>query len=248
MSQPLPSLEDLADWYHTSLGQRIASTIGEQLDALLPSMFGYHLLLVGLDKPEWLQSSVIRHQVMMTDWFSKNVSLQGEYSRLPFAADSLDVVILPHSLELCEQPLQLLDDVDHALVPEGHVIIIGFNPYSLWGWRRYFGNKEQAPWRGSFLSPMKIRKQLLQLGYEVQAIHHGFYRPPIDNDEWLKRLLFLETFGRLALPYTAGVYVMVAKKKVANLMHIRPIWGYKGFVLGKRYSDRVVGAKMEEND
>ncbi len=241
------SLKALADWYQqTSLGMQLADQIKQQLDTIVPSLFGYHLLLAGLYQPHWLDKSFIRHQIIMTDWPAEQTSLLGECENLPFMAECLDVIVLPHSLELSDQPEDLLQNIDHSLVPGGHLIIIGFNPYSLWGWRRALSDKQCAPWRGKFYSSMKTRRLLRRLGYEVTMQQNCFYRPPLNNEKLLHKLLFLESLGKLLMPCVAGAYVLVAKKKVASLMPIRPVWRLKDLIFGKAYADRPVGAKRSD--
>ena len=61
------------------------------------------------------------------------VSLTCDFTELPFASHSLDLVVLPHVLEFSTDPHQVLREVERVLIPEGQVIICGFNPTSLWG-------------------------------------------------------------------------------------------------------------------
>ncbi|WP_223717365.1 class I SAM-dependent methyltransferase, partial [Escherichia fergusonii] len=65
------------------------------------------------------------------------VALRCDFHALPFPANSLDLVVLPHALELASDPHETLREVERVLVPEGRVVILGFNPASLWGlWQR----------------------------------------------------------------------------------------------------------------
>jgi ubiquinone/menaquinone biosynthesis C-methylase UbiE len=62
-----------------------------------------------------------------------------DFGELPFATQSLDLVVLPHVLEFAAEPHQVLREVERVLIPEGQVIICGFNPSSLWGMRQVAG-------------------------------------------------------------------------------------------------------------
>jgi len=64
---------------------------------------------------------------------SGRVQVETDYTALPFAAASIDLVLLPHVLEFASNPHQVLREVERVLVPEGQVVIAGFNPISLFG-------------------------------------------------------------------------------------------------------------------
>jgi ubiquinone/menaquinone biosynthesis C-methylase UbiE len=52
---------------------------------------------------------------------------------LPFAANSIDLAVMPHVLESHDNPHQILREVERILIPDGQLVITGFNPLSLWG-------------------------------------------------------------------------------------------------------------------
>ena len=76
-------------------------------------------------------------------------SLRCHFDALPFDAASLDLVVLPHALELARDPHLALREVERVLVPEGRVIIVGFNPASLWGTRQRLGRLRRLVSRSS---------------------------------------------------------------------------------------------------
>ena len=71
-------------------------------------------------------------------------ALYCDFDALPFPDHSLDLVVLPHALELSRDPHLTLREVERVLVPEGRVMILGFNPASLWGLRQRFGRARRA--------------------------------------------------------------------------------------------------------
>ena len=79
---------------------------------------------------------------------AQSVALHCDFDALPFANHSLDLVVLPHALELARDPHLTLREVERVLVPEGRVVIIGFNPASLWGLRQRAGPHAAAPRAG----------------------------------------------------------------------------------------------------
>ena len=83
---------------------------------------------------------------------------RSDLRQLPFASASLDLVVLPHVLEFLPDPHQMLREVERVLIPEGQVVIAGFNPLSLWGLRRYRPAQREGlfPWNGNYLSVLRL--------------------------------------------------------------------------------------------
>ena len=86
---------------------------------------------------------------------------------LPFAENGVDLIVLPHVLEFTDEPHQLLREVHRVIRPEGHLIIAGFNPFSLFGAKRYFGREQTMPWTGNFIALYRLKDWLSLLGFEV---------------------------------------------------------------------------------
>lgn len=218
----------LFDWYQTSLGQMLAQQEQQQLDRLLPDLFGYHLLQLGAASPSLLAASRILHKVVL-DTTAPSVfqpsQLTGQPEHLPIQPDSIDAVVLRHSLDVALDPRQVLREAERILVPEGHLIIIGFNPRSLWGIRRCLSFRTQeAPWADRFLSVHRIKDWLALLGMETSDIHYLFFRPPVGRSAVADRLQFLERWGQKWWPFLGGTYILLARKKVSTLTSIKPRW------------------------
>ncbi len=222
---------ELSRWFTQPLGQAWHTQEQRLLSELLDAYFGYHLLQVGRPQGEGLCSaSRIPHRIVLVDELSPG-SLAGESvllargEQLPLESGSVDVVVLPHTLPFAEQPHTLLREVERVLIPEGRVIILGFNPWSLFGLRRLLlGWRGQAPWCGHFYSGFRVRDWLSLLGFDSQGQQHYFYRPPLSRHGLLQRLAFLERWGARLWPILGGGYVLVARKRVTTLTPIRPRW------------------------
>ncbi len=63
---------------------------------------------------------------------------------LPLADSSVDLALLLHTLDYCEDPHRALREISQALSPEGVLVLTGFHPFSLWGAKRRL-SKNQAP-------------------------------------------------------------------------------------------------------
>jgi SAM-dependent methyltransferase len=228
----------LRDWYAKYPGIWLQEQELALLEGLVTDLFGYHILQVGLyNERTCLNVSRIPHRMVMdvrfpdidkckhqgqatnTDFFN------GEPEYIPVASDSLDVLVLSHTLEFCSNPHEVLREADRILIPEGYVVILGFNPWGLWSiWRILFGWRKKAPWCGRFISMARLKDWLQLLGFDITESCRYFFRPPLSHPGIMARLKFLDNLGRRFWPIMGGAYFLVAKKRVATLTLIKPRW------------------------
>jgi SAM-dependent methyltransferase len=231
-------------WYGRYPGLWLLEQEQKLLETVLADLFGYHILQIGMPNTSCcLNVSRIPHQMVMdmvfpgsdtnpkvechqTD-FSENITdhFYGEPEYIPLAADSLDVLILSHTLEFCANPHEVLREVDRILIPEGNVIILGFNPWGLWlPWRLLLGWRKKVPWCGRFISVARLKDWLQLLGFDITESRRFFFRPPLSQAGVMKHLQFLEKWGRRLWPFLGGAYFLVARKRMATLTPIKPRW------------------------
>jgi SAM-dependent methyltransferase len=240
----LPSAAEdrLRVWYDTDLGRTLLAAEREALDAVLPDLFGYYLVQVGLPCNDYLLgASLIRRQVVIGDtlpgiaWNDERVAhMRALPCLLPLRNDSVDVVLLPHTLDFEHAAHDVLREAERVLVPEGHMVILGFNPWSLWGLRRMFTwhRRRTPPWSGSFRGSSRIRDWLALLGFDLVLARSCFFRPPMRKTGLMRRLQWLEALGARRWPYFGGTYIIVARKRVATLTPIKPRWRPRRSLVG----------------
>lgn len=228
----LQAERSLAAWYQSEPGATLAAVEQQQISDVLANLFGYHLLQVGNTIPrDLLGDSRIRHRmVMLRPGVYQPVEAEagvfaGEPDQMPIGNDAVDVVLCPHVLEYASSPHEVLREVERILIPEGHVVIAGFNPWSLYGFSRLLiGWNKRVPWCGKFYSSARIRDWLALLGFDTVLSRTLFFRPPFSHAGVLQRLDFLERIGGRWWPRLGGVYIVVAKKRVTTLTPIKPRW------------------------
>jgi len=155
-------------------------------------------------------------------------ALRCHFDALPFAAGTLDLVVLPHALELARDPHLALREVERVLVPEGRAIIVGFNPASLWGLRQRLGRLRRRlaprssselflPHAGEFVGYRRLRDWLRLLSFEVEAGRFGCYVPPVRTSRWLARFAWMDRAGEHWWPVFGALYYIVAVKRVRGM-------------------------------
>ncbi len=222
---PQPFEPSLLEWFATPLGAYVLEADQRYFDAAVSDVFGFHAVQVGLSPLPCLRESRITNRHTL-DWENRT-DVVAEADALPFAADSLDLVVLPHTLEFVLQPHDVLREVQRVLRAEGHVIIAGFNPYSLFGCKRYLGREVLPPWNAAMISLYRIKDWLHLLGFDVIAGGLSAYAWPTQNQKWLKRVSWMDAAGDRWWPVAGGTYYLHAVKRVANVRLIRPEWSEK---------------------
>lgn len=214
--------QSLSEWFKTPPGQYVLDWEQATLDRLLADIFGYFAVQVGCPEIDFLRANRIPWRSSLA--LAGNAHIIADAHELPFAAESLDLLVLPHLLEFSEQPHQILREAERVLRPEGELVVTGFNPLSLWGIRRAFGGSQSAPWNAEFLTVLRVKDWLKLLNFEMRGGRFGLYKPPFDSDKWMQRFAFLESAGRAWWPVAGAVYVMQAKKRVAGMRVLTPSW------------------------
>lgn len=212
----------LNDWFATPQGQYLLVREQAYFDHGVADIFGFNALQLGLPEHEFLRASRIPLRVMAGHEAGAQVRLGMD--ELPFECGSLDLVLLPHVLEFNAHPHQILREVERVLMPEGHLIISGFNPRSLWGIRRAVGSRMGYPWCGNFIALPRLKDWLALLGFEVVAGRFVCYAPPLTNSSWLSRSHFMEPAGDRWWAVCGGVYFLQAIKRVPGMRLIKPKW------------------------
>ena len=239
-STPLKN-DSLPDWLASPAGQYLCAWEQTYLDRAVADVFGFHALQLGFPALDALQANrmphrwLALHEELPVDGVA--AALVTDAAALPFPASSLDLVVLPHTLEFSADPHHVLREVERVLVPEGRVVISGFNPTSLWGLRqargrlcgrlgiRAFGASSlYLPEAGDFIGSWRLRDWLRLLSFEVESDRFGCYRPAMRTEAWLQRYSWLDRAGARWWPIFGAVYFVVAVKKVRGMRLLGPAW------------------------
>jgi SAM-dependent methyltransferase len=231
----------LPEWLKTPAGEYLLAWEQRHLDQAVADVFGFHALQLGLPELDALRANRMPHR-----WLAVEAppvagtepaapprplaaaTLHCHFDALPFDAASLDLVVLPHALELARDPHLTLREVERVLVPEGRALIVGFNPASLWGTRQRLGRMRRAlglgsehdlflPRAGEFIGYRRLRDWLRLLSFEVESGRFGCYIPPLTSARWLERFAWMERAGDRLWPVFGALYYIVAVKRVRGM-------------------------------
>lgn len=229
-----PSLEvllpELQQWFDSELGQELLEAERALVKKALDSLYGMHLLQISVDgRQSLVDSCQVHHRYNFCPQVSSECvdsCLVGDHHDLPLQSDVVDVVVLHHILDFARSPHQVVREAARVLRPGGHLIIIGFNPASIWGVRRLLSRKdrERVPWRGNFLSHRRLQDWLALLELTELKAWSGYYRAPLCNQTWRRRSALLES-SMMRSPGRNGAFLMtLARKDVAGMTPITPAW------------------------
>jgi SAM-dependent methyltransferase len=201
-------------------------------------VFGFDGLQLGLRQGPCLRNSRLRHcwvaqdHVLAPEGHAELPGLYADSVALPFPDQSLDLVVLPHTLELSLDPHATLREVERVLVPEGRVIISGFNPLSLWGqrhrraqWYARLGiDNDFLPKEVDFIGYWRLRDWLRLLSFEVEGGRFGCYLPSVQSPRWINRFAWMDKAGDRWWPILGAVYFLAAVKRVRGMRLLQPVW------------------------
>jgi SAM-dependent methyltransferase len=213
----------LHDWFDTPLGRYLLEREQTCVDQMVSDVFGFNAMQLGMPERDFLRANRIPFRFAAAR--EKGAALNTDLCYLPLASQSIDLIVLPHVLEFDSNPHQILREVERVLMPEGHVVISGFNPWSLWGlWRVLRKTRREYPWCGKFISLPRMKDWLALLGMEVTAGRLCCYAPPVNRAGWPEKFRFMEPAGDRWWAMGGGAYFLQAKKRVHSMRLIAPRW------------------------
>ncbi len=221
-----PTLQ-LEAWYASTLGQEVAGQEAACLGDMLEGVFGHYILQVGGGEVfrETVVTSQVRHAITLPPARQPEglgMRIVASPEALPIASDSLDAVFLPHTLDFASDPRQVLREAERVLIPEGRLILLGFNALSPWALVR-LARPGRIPWCGGFLTRYRVGDWLSLLGFDVEWQRMLVFQAPWGGSRWCSGN-FLAAAGSRYWPALGGVYALRAVKRVSTLTPLRPSW------------------------
>src|SRR5688572_1424922 len=213
----------LSGWLTTPQGAYVLDWELAQFDSAVDDVFGFRAVQIGLPEVDFLRQNRINFRFSLA--LEPGAALAADPLQLPLASQSVDLVVLPHVLEGHDNPHEVLREAERVLMPEGHIVISGFNTLSLWRVRQVFtGRHAGALWDARYIGLLRLRDWLRVLGFELNGGMFGCYAPPFRQRLWLDRFAFMEKAGARWWPIAGGIYVVRAIKRVHGMRLVTPAW------------------------
>ncbi len=256
MSDKTEIFDYCSSWYKTLAGKTALDQLDEHCADLMSEMFGYYAIETGFlsGKHDLLASSRIaagfslvnKGNENLTQNVAKNtakntaknvienndISVISSVEQLPVATDNIDLVVASHVLESSEDPHQVLREIDRVLVPEGHCILIGFNPFAISRLapqvsklaRRGYKSKQSVKEMYKLRSAHRVRDWFSLLGFEVVDVHYMGFRPNVKNPKLFNSFNWLDKAGEYIGPALGKLYVFHVKKQVIAMRPYKKVW------------------------
>ena len=239
------------DWLQSPLGEALVQQEARVVEEAFDGIFGEHCLQLGLwgDNRTFLRFARTQRCVLIAESTLGEPGAVGEFHRLPVESDSIDAILLPHTLDFNDRPHEVLREVDRVLRANGHIVILGFKPIGLWGLRRLIPGAGMPPGADHLISQRRIRDWLQLLDMRIRSEKRYFFRWPLPrksvrtSQKWERR-------GQTLWPELAACYMLTAQKRVSTLTPVRPLWRRKPKVVAglAEPSTRVSRIRFDTND
>ncbi len=227
---------DLEQWYETPIGRYVYAAEAEWLAEHLKQCFGYYLLqLGGSHSLKALHPSPIRYHIWCMPQHHANqeeTTICCDFEQLPLNEHTIDAFVLPHTLDLSPNPEVVLTAAANALVAEGTLLILGFNPSGVFmpakQIRRW--SRHELPWGLKWQRIGKIRHWLEAANCEIESIKTFLFSfsPTVLGSVRRRRLV--DALGQSVCPTWGGVYLILARKRMVHVTPLKVEWKQRKLV------------------
>jgi len=218
-----PADSTLARWFVTPAGNYVLQWELDQYDNAVEDIFGFRAVQVGLPDIDFLRRNRISYRFPLS--LEPGAAVTADPLQLPIASQSVDLLVLPHVLEFSSDPHRVLREAERVLMPEGQIVISGFNTLSFWGLKQSLSRRgSDSPWNARMIGLLRLKDWLKLLGFELNGGKFGCYAPPFASEKWLSRFAFMEKAGARWWPIAGGVYVVRAIKRTIGMRLVTPAW------------------------
>lgn len=220
--------QNVQDWLQTPLGQALLQQETRVVEEALDGIFGEECLQLGVwgETRTFTRFTRTQRCAVIAESAAETPSAVGKFHQLPVENDSIDAVLLPHTLDYSDRPHEILREVDRVLRADGQIVILGFKPSGLWGLRRLIPGAGMPPGADHLISERRLRDWLKLLDMRIQNSLRYFFRWPLPRRK-VNPSLKWELRGQALWPELAACYMLTAQKRVSTLTPVKPLWRSK---------------------
>lgn len=220
---------DLRQWLESEAGKLLVESEKSLLERELGTIFGFH---AGQYSASWhedlMSSSPVRRQFILGCGHLSNCprpQIMADPHYWPISPGSLDLVLLQHTLEVADSPHRLLSEAANTIIPDGKLVIVGFNPLSLTNIVRWCVPGQRRLLRDAhFISTSRLKDWLALLNFNVERVVYGGYIYSLKRFfTGFRGDLIEERLEQFQLP-VGGFYIMIATRETPGLTPIIKVW------------------------
>ncbi len=238
------------EWLESPLGDALLRHEIRVVEEALDGVFGEHCLQLGLwgENRTFIRFTRTQRSLLIAESSYGAPSAVGQLHQLPVESDSIDAILMPHTLDYSDRPHAILREVDRVLRRDGRLIILGFKPGGLWGLRRLVPGAGMPPGADHLISERRLKDWLQLLDMRIQGSLRYFFRWPMPGNKARGSNLW-ERRGQAWWPELAACYMLSAQKRVSTLTPVRPLWRRKPKVVGglAEPTTRVSRIRFDQN-
>ncbi len=211
-------------WLSSEAGAGFLAAERQLLEQRLQNCFGVHLLQCSIvDGLELYHNSPVNHCFKFAPRATElnERAAVAQFDELPLEDNSIDVVLLHHVLEFSAEPHALLREIARVVRPEGRILVMVFNPWSMLHLRQIMAHRFNVnAWRCQNIGGHRVADWLRVLNFYINQTDYSWYGPRLLGGRLAKigRPLhfMLRPFG--------GAALVTATKRNATLIPIRKRW------------------------
>lgn len=214
------NVADIRDFYQSRLGRVAARILGKKIQKFWPDIndkavvigHGYALPYMPIGSqtsPTYIAAMPASQGVVNWPWRGAGRTVLVEDHILPFDDQSVDRIILIHSLEHSEHINALMKEVWRCLKSSGRVLIIIPNRTGVWA------RADHTPFgHGQPYSNRQIRDVLKDNQFVSTMTRYALFFPPLDRRFILSSTRAIEWVGERLFPKIGGVTMIEASKQL----------------------------------
>ena len=242
--------KQLEFWFQSALGRNLLANQRVAIERKIRGFYGVHQAEMGVSHrvPVGNPSNLAHKFFVLLSWESDlpENTIISSADEIALESDSVDMVILHHTLDFSSNPHQTLREAARILKSSGHLIIVGFNPLSLWGCRKLFLRSKTAPWNSRFISGKRVEDWLNLLDFNVFSLDYFYYGLPFNRVGLKNKSFWLDNILNSKVPLGA-YYTLIAEKQVGSHINVTRQWRRQANVIGIPFAEAANATSAKPN-
>ncbi len=220
-----PSTVLASSWLRSALGQALLASERELLRGVLEGVFGEVCVQLGAwgEPDDFTQLARTQRTGLVVPRPMPGAALVSRLSQLGIADDSVDVMLLPHTLDYCAEPHATLREATRVLRSDGELIVLAFKPGGIWGLKRLWPGSLYPDCARRVVAERQLSDWLELLDLRVLSRQRYFFKWPTEAGASETSPVW-QNWGERFWPEFAACYMLRAQKRLRTLIPVSGRW------------------------